>query len=248
MTKFLTIISNLTGSVRREQWRGRKWIVAPATLVVEGVLNGSRGKLLYLENDLRKTVAAWEQMPITLGHPKIGGEFTSVRTAGVLDRLGIGIVRSPTVRNGRLRAEAWFDLRETRRKAPNILAKLKKNEPIELSTGIFTEPEARSGSWNGKRYIGIARVPQPDHLAVFAGDEIGACSIRDGCGVLNTGDRKMLIDFEPDLDMLSLPMSLNELLANERGATVNSCGCGRSTANVHREDEDDDILVPPSCF
>ena len=43
--------------------------------------------------------------------------------------------------------------------------------------------EKTSGEWNGKKYVGIARDIQPDHLAILP-DIKGACSIEDGAGLV----------------------------------------------------------------
>ena len=42
-----TVVANFSGKARRETWDGREYLVAPATLIVPGVLNGSQGPLFY---------------------------------------------------------------------------------------------------------------------------------------------------------------------------------------------------------
>ena len=63
---------------------------------------------------------------------------------------------------------------------------------LKSATGLRTSDEHVSGVHNdGRAYIAIARKYRPDHLAILL-NERGACSIQDGCGVLNclfTGDK-----------------------------------------------------------
>jgi hypothetical protein len=73
-----------------------------------------------------------------------------------------------------------------------VLKSLEKNESIELSTGLSTDTEPSQGVHNGVAYSGIAKNYRPDHLAILP-DMVGACSIKDGCGVLvNEGQENWL--------------------------------------------------------
>lgn len=66
-----------------------------------------------------------------------------------------------------------------------MLDALEAGRPMELSTGLFTqnEPAPAGATFNGRPYDYVARNYRPDHLAVLP-DQIGACSLADGCGVL----------------------------------------------------------------
>ena len=176
------IVANFSGGVRREIRNGRHYLVAPATLIVPGVLDGNQGPLLYPIEEIRETVDDWEGIPITVGHPTWGGHPTSAREPGVLDRLGIGALQRPEVKGGKLIAEAWFDVVATRRVAPVIIDLLSMGQRIELSTGLFSDNERAEP---GAPYDFIARNYRPDHLAILLGQK-GACSVADGCGILNT--------------------------------------------------------------
>ena len=54
---------------------------------------------------------------------------------------------------------------------------------MEVSTGLFTENVQANGVFGGKAYHAIATNYRPDHLAILP-DQIGACSIEDGAGLL----------------------------------------------------------------
>src|SRR5262245_53250782 len=100
---------------RREIFKGREFIVAPASLIVPGVLNGSKGALYYPPEEVSANVEDWNHKPLTVYHPTgPNGENVSAQDQGVLDRQGIGFIRNATS-NGKLKAECWFDVERTRR-------------------------------------------------------------------------------------------------------------------------------------
>lgn len=168
-------------STRREQLNGRWYRVAPATILREGVLNGSQGPLFYPADEISRDPQAWNGMPITVNHPTEGGMPASARRPAILERFGIGTVFS-AVYNGRLRTELWFDEELTQSKAPTVWENLLAGRPNELSTGLFTSNSPSQGSHQGRPYTHVARNYRPDHLAVLT-NEPGACSVADGCGV-----------------------------------------------------------------
>jgi hypothetical protein len=63
-----------------------------------------------------------------------------------------------------------------------LLAELDEEKTIEVSTGLFTDDEIKSGKWNSEEYLAIARNYRPDHLALLPA-AVGACSAEDGCGM-----------------------------------------------------------------
>ena len=91
-----TLNANQCGRVRRETLNGREYLVAPLTLLVPGVLNGSKGPLLYTPEDTARSAAAWEGVPIVIDHPTRGGANVSARAPGVLAESGVGTVRNAT--------------------------------------------------------------------------------------------------------------------------------------------------------
>ena len=181
-----TIVANLRGTVRRADLNGRPHLVAPATIIVPGVLAGNAGPIYYGEDEIGKDPAIWNHIPIVVDHPFNNGEPTSARTSKVLNNTGIGVVLGAKA-NGKLTVETWFDIENTRRINPAILSKLEAGQPIELSTGLGMDREDTQGSFtlNGKtvEFNSIARNFRPDHLAILT-DKKGACSNDDGCGVL----------------------------------------------------------------
>ncbi len=184
------LTANVSGKVRHATRHGRPYLVAPMTLIVPGVLEGSRGKILYEPADVARDPEAWNGMPMVVRHPLApDGRHLSARTPGVLESQGAGDVfgagNSPT---GNLAVEGWFDVEALRRVWADGLSKLQSGQPIELSTGLYldTVPAPPGAVYNGRPYTHIARNYRPDHVALLP-DGPGACSIKDGCGVFNCG-------------------------------------------------------------
>lgn len=165
---------------------GRSYLVADATLIIPGVLHGSKGALFYPPKEIAKNPAAWNMMPILDNHPDRSYGEISARQPKVLEKQGLGFVFGAIIKNKKLVSELWFDEERTRKLNYRVYDALVNNRKIELSTGLYTKNRlARNGSaYNGKTYTHVALRYKPDHLAILI-DQKGACSIEDGCGVLN---------------------------------------------------------------
>ena len=128
-----TIISNIAGKIRRESLQGRLYLVAPLTMIVPGVLSGSRGSLYYPLEEIRKNPTAWNGMPITLGHPSIDGKPVSARTPEVLNTKALGMILR-TQADQELISEGWFDIELTNRSAPGLIDRIEAGKKVEVST------------------------------------------------------------------------------------------------------------------
>jgi len=174
------LTTNLSGRARRERIGSREYLVAPVTMIVPGVLAGNQGPILYTEQEIRRSVEAWNHVPLTAGHPT-----QSARSPDVLRRLGLGLLLNASVdAGGRLKGEAWFDVEAVRRIRPMLLSDLQSGRKIEASTGLGMDCRNEPGVLNGQEFQCIARNFRPDHLAILFHQE-GACSLKDGCGVFN---------------------------------------------------------------
>ena len=178
---------NRTGIYRKATLNGRDHYVVPMSLIVPGVLSGSKGALHYPPDEISKNYDAWNGMPLVVNHPMHNGKPISARSAAVIDSHGIGTVLNARINsNGKLVAEGWFDIQKANSVDPRIISSIERGEQIELSTGLFTDnipvKNGENAHHNGKRYTHVARNYRPDHLAILP-DELGACSIKDGCGV-----------------------------------------------------------------
>lgn len=180
-----TFTANISGQVKRVTREGREYIVAPMTLLREGVLAGSRGPLFYPASEIETNVDQWNEVPILLGHPEVDGKHVSAKHQGVVEKSGLGFIRHSHVKDGKLRAEGWFDVERAKTLDSSVVQSLEAGKPIDLSTGLFTdnEPAANDANHNGRGYTHVARRYVADHLAILPRQR-GACSVSDGCGVL----------------------------------------------------------------
>lgn len=183
------LVANLANQVQKKQLQGRNYLVAPVSMIVEGVLAGSEGPLLYEGSEIQKAIPAWNARPITIGHPETpSGSKISGCTAEALEKYGVGMVLNTrfNTKAKKQKAEAWFD-EDRLRTVPGgdiILAALSANTKVEVSTGLFVDKiPVTNGNYNGKSYTHRAVNFCPDHLAILL-NEPGACSIADGAGLL----------------------------------------------------------------
>lgn len=185
--EIVTLNSHL--DVRREIRNGVEYLIAPITFIVQGVLPGNKGPLYYPSQEIVKNHYQWEGIPLTLRHPFLNGKWVSAKNQKVLSSQGIGALFNPKifVENNltKLRGLGHFVVKALKKLHPQTLKKIENGEKIEVSTGLFTNNHrVRPQYFNGEYYDQVARDYRPDHIAILP-DEVGACSIQDGCGVLN---------------------------------------------------------------
>lgn len=194
MSQIIALKGSLTSAIRHETFEGRRHLVAPVALLVEGVHTGMGGRSLYYPAaELARHPASWNGRPVPLFHPTerdAEGEIipVSANSPEVLQRESVGYLFNAWYdEEGKaLRAEIWVDEERARRKDPGLIASLERGEKIEVSTGLWGDIEEVGGVWNGEVYEAIFRNYLPDHLALLPGGE-GACNLKDGCGVFNQG-------------------------------------------------------------
>ena len=176
----MEVVNSALAKATRRKVHEREYLVAPVSLIVPGVLNGSLGPLYYPPEEIAANPDAWNGMPLLVNHPDEG---TSARTPEIMQSQQVGSIYNVTA-NGKLAGEAWIDVEICRRIDNRILAALESGKKVEVSTGLKTENHPVAGTHNGKSYTHVARNYRPDHLAILP-DGIGACSIEAGCGLLN---------------------------------------------------------------
>jgi len=168
---------------REEVLDGITYIVAPVTMMVEGVLAGSRGPLLHLADEFGHVPAAYNGIPVTIQHPQDeSGNYVSANSPDVLSNWSVGKIFSTILADNKLKSEAWVDKKKCETLSKETLAALEAGTILEVSIGVFTDEEETPGVYNGKKYNAIARNHKPDHLALLPG-AVGACSVKDGCGI-----------------------------------------------------------------
>lgn len=169
-------------TIRTGTLNGKEFLIVPVTMMVEGVHTGSHGPILHLAEELGRYPESWDGIPVTVGHPEVNGVYVSANSPDVLDDWAVGRIFNTQMDNSELKAEAWLDEENLERISEETLQRIRNGEVIEVSVGIFSDEETTSGVWNTERYNAIARNHRPNHLALLP-DEVGACSIEDGCGI-----------------------------------------------------------------
>lgn len=186
--QFQKITVNITpgAKTRVEMLEGREHVVVPMVMMVEGVHDGSSGPIYYPWDELSKTPQIWNQKPVVVYHPS-----GSACDPDVVNNRKIGVIMNTKAdaKNKRLPAEAWLERSRADVVDKRIFGAIDKNEMMELSTGLFVDAEITPGEWNGEEYGAIARNHRADHLALLP-DKIGACSMKDGAGLLRNELRK----------------------------------------------------------
>jgi len=174
-----------TKLVRNGELEGRKCLIVPMVMMVEGVHNGSGGPMLWPADELGKTPEVYNHKPVVVNHPEdADGKAISACTEQVLNTRKIGIIMNARFDDlNRLCADAYLDEERTKEVDVSVYNAVKKGEPMECSTGVYTDNEVKKGVWNNEAYNAIARNHRPDHLAVLP-DAKGACSMADGAGFI----------------------------------------------------------------
>lgn len=167
-----------TYSVRETEWDGKNYIIVPVVMMVEGVHNGQ----YHSSEELGMVVPAWNGIPVTIGHPEERNNFISANSPSVLSDWAVGRIFNAYMDGEKLKAEAWIDIEKLETMSPRTLTMLRANEVIEVSVGVFQDSVEEEGTWNEEQYNIVAKNLRPDHLALLP-DEVGACSVEDGCGV-----------------------------------------------------------------
>ena len=172
---------------RREEMDGDEYLVVPAVAMRSGVLNG----VYYSSNELKRFANTWNGVPIPVGHPEEDGIHVSANSPKYEASTNIGKVFGAHYAQGRLKCELWLHVDKAKRLGfEALIAQFEdKKEMCEISTGLFSEIEAADGMFNNQSYEMVAHNIVPDHIALLP-NEIGACSIDDGCGALRTNELK----------------------------------------------------------
>ena len=166
-----------SADVRTEQLDGKEWLVAPAVVIVAGVLNG----LLVPAAEIEISTMSWNGRSIPVHHPNTN---TANEPMTVQNQV-IGYFYGANFQTDRLHGEMWFDVAKANSlggDAAVVIENVQNGGMIEVSTAYWAYTTSQSGEFNGVPYTGITTHILPDHIAVLPGDE-GACNVNDGCGV-----------------------------------------------------------------
>jgi hypothetical protein len=181
-TRAITLLAS-GYSTREEEYNGRKHIVVPVVALLEGVVHAMNAKNAEFVPGDELRAAGWNGRPLFLGHPLQNGKPISGNSPTLLEEKSIGIVFNAAVKGKKLTMEAWIDIDKATEVAPELLERVRVDDPIEISVGVFTETDDTTGEYNGKKFTGAWHDIVPDHLALLPEGTEGACSREMGCGV-----------------------------------------------------------------
>lgn len=170
--------ATVTGKASRTTFDGRELLIIPVVALVAGVVNGA----LVTVDELKKFVPSWEGRPIPVRHPNLNGVNVSANIPEIMQASVIGTFQRVTFNANKLSGEIWLDVQRAIAKGfESVLNALESGDMMEVSTAYFADTVRQGGMFNNKTYDRQHVNLRPDHLALLP-DEIGACSIDDGCG------------------------------------------------------------------
>lgn len=194
MIKYISNTANY--NIRTETHQGKKHLVVPVVMMVEGVHNGSHGAVFHSAEELGKIPGSWNGIPVTIDHPIKNDEFVPANDPEMIDKVTVGRIYNTKMDGIKLIAEAWIDEKKCREVSIEALGYIRNKKPLEVSVGVFSEEIEEKGIWNNEEYETIAINHRPDHLALLPGG-VGACSWSDGCGIrVNEKGGKMNVNSE----------------------------------------------------
>lgn len=173
--------------IRTATLYGREYTVVPVVALVEGVLQGMNAETpeLALASEFGAIPPGWNGRPVVMNHPVEDGNPVSANSPTVLEEWAFGQLFNTTLDGTKLKTEAWLDnerMSALGGEFADVLTRLQSGTTIEVSTGLYTLSEKKTGKFNGKTYGAIWRNIVPDHLAFLSEGVLGACSVEDGCG------------------------------------------------------------------
>jgi hypothetical protein len=159
-------------------------------LVYEGAAGFEDGPM-YVPSALLESVAReWSGVPLTMEHPKLNGQFASIKSSEAMDKFAIGKVFEAKYdeETKAIVAEGVILVERANEIDPRLLAVLEAGGEVGESFGAFVKHQKVQGEFGGKKYSTMAMMIIPDHVALFANDD-GACKIDDGCGAVGAKDK-----------------------------------------------------------
>lgn len=171
----------------------KEYVVIPVVALIEGVRHagGSPAPELVLAEAFGRHVETWNGRPIVVNHPvNAAGQAVLASSPDILETSYLGTLMGAKVEDKKLIVEAWLDVAAIEASASDgVLGMWKRlvgGETVEVSVGAIVYTKRGDGEWDGKKYSGSWDIVIPDHLAFLDGEQIGACSVEDGCGTFRT--------------------------------------------------------------
>lgn len=177
----MELLLNELDTVRREELRGREYLVAPVTPMKAMRLD----KGYVPEKEIRKSKSAWNGTPVTLNHPAdADGNIVSANAPAIAERTQLGMLYNVDTTDGgeMLEGEVWIDEMKANHigdDASSVVERLDNGDAVSVSTSYYGDP-LDPGEYDGEYREQVMGNLRPDHLALLP-NKTGRCSIDDGC-------------------------------------------------------------------
>jgi hypothetical protein len=226
-----------TNEFRTVTHDGREYMIVPGVPVRAQVMN----TYLVPANEIIRSMPGWNGTPITIHHPKLNGGSVKVPAPDVAV-IGAFYNGAWDAHGQKMTGEYWIDVNTAQRyeEGKQIIDMIKNGSMLETSTGYWSEDIAGPGEYGGKQYQTVHRNLLPDHIAILP-NQIGACSIKDGCGVNRNMEMiQNCAESKPDCDCPFKGMVSNqtELPPFEKGKLPTVCLVGYTFNKGSRTQEE----------
>lgn len=164
---------------RTETKGGIEYLVVPGVPVREQVMN----TYWVPASSIQASVNGWNGTAISIHHPKKNGGSVNVPEPDVAIIGRFYNARWDADKN-QMVGEYWINIPEASKwvEGQAIVNAIRGGKILETSTGYYAEDVESPGEFNGHKYLSVHANLLPDHIAILP-DAVGACSVKDGCGV-----------------------------------------------------------------
>ncbi len=209
--KQIFLNAHVSDITRREQLNEQEHLVIPVVAAKVGVMN----RVFYSNTALNGTFEAWNGVPTPVSHPTSpNGAFITANSPKVENTQNVGRFYNVVFKGNKLKGEIWLNIEKAESLGfSNVVERFEKGEPMEISTGLFINARDETGVFNDEEFDFVAEDISPDHLALLP-NEVGACSLEDGCGAMKTNCECKVTNKEKFYNALKLVGSKLGLTSN----------------------------------
>lgn len=191
-------------------FENQEFLVFPAIIVKSKVLNG----MFLPQTEITKFGGQiWEGVIVTLDHPEDNDGFpVSANLREISRKYQIGrLYNIEIIDNSKIKADIYINSSRLQgmSNGGEIYDQIKNGVQMEVSTGYWMDMRFESGEFQGEKYFGIQQNIVPDHLAILS-ENIGACSIDDGCGTMKKNSKRENEDMNEEMNQAPIVNDVDE--------------------------------------
>ena len=187
--KALSSIRQLLTNVKvnRQVIGNTEYLVFPTVASKSGVMNN-----IYYSDELMEVNASqWENVPVIINHTvNKQGEDVGVHDPSAVNRVVVGHTANPQFKDGKLIVDFYINLEQLENSEYSFLrSHLEDGQSMEVSIGVIACMDFGEGEYEGDYYFASVAMFRADHIAILP-HELGACSLKDGCGTMRSNCQK----------------------------------------------------------